>query len=1134
MEEHKRQTANRLIGLLAGTALSLLVLIIPVMAQVPTGTIRGTVKDSSGAIVAGATITVRNEDTNQTRVVTSGVDGTYYVPSLLVGHYDVQAERSGFQTATTTGIVLNVSDNLAVNFTLELGATQQRVVVTGEAPQVNTTNGQLGGLVDENQMAELPLNGRNYIDLSLMQAGVTQDKNFGNGGGEAGTSYSSNGASVRSNYFTLDGAPVGTMYARSPASEGNSTLGVDGIKEYRVITNNFPAEYGMAMGSQLVMVSKGGGNQFHGDVFEYLRNNAFDAANFFDRPLPVNNFQRLPPFRRNNFGAAFGGPIKKNKTFFFGVYEGLRQTLGVTSALVVPGAGCHGAAGDTITAAECPQLAPTSSVTIAPVVAPILNTVYPMPNNGLTGYTYPSSDTNREDYGQMRVDQNFSSADSAFARYTIQQGVLDNNGAGLTATPSGSAYPSYRLTGDTRNQFLSLVENHIFSPTVLNTARLSFSRTKFVLASVYTQDLSGPQFSFVPGFPIGPMSIGGITRFAPSSDLPNVYGVQNVYTFSDDLAYMHGRHALKFGMLFNRFNNGLNQGNSVNGLLNFPSLARFLEGIPSLTEVETPGSNQNRDFIWNTLGFYAQDDWRVSSRLTLNLGLRYEFMTQPWELNGRQSHYDSWLTSAAPVIGPVMRDRTHLNFSPRIGFAYDVTGHGTTSIRGGFGIYYDIANIGMALEQTALSSLPFSSLIDVVNFQKAVFTVPFTIPPGNVDNTPQGIDYNAYQPHLVQYNLTVDHQFPANMALSVSYAGSRGAHLWTITDGNPELPSTNIIPGVRMWNGILSHPINPNIGSVTGTTTNSASWYNALEVVLNKRFGHGLQFQSAYTWSKLLDTNQGQEDVSDCNNAPPPGLEGVDPLRPLTDKGPACFDVASDWHLSLLYSLPSIRSGGFLSKVTNGWSVGNIVSIESGYAFTPVETSNRSNSNVLQGQFEWLNYGTATVAPGQTGPNGQVNTTNVTFIPFDKSKVITGNPNQWFNPLMFDLQPTVFDSSIPGADPTNGSYYWGQLGNTGRNILRGPGLGTWDFSLRKDTKVGFLGEAGSIEFRAEFFNLLNRPNFGMPDPRAFLGDPSNSGTYSEAPLGSGPGNPTGIGTVGKITTTATTSRQIQLALKVIF
>ena len=468
-------------------ALILLFEATPVIAQLPTGTILGLVKDASGASIPNATVTVSNVGTDQARTLTTGEDGTYRFPALPVGGYRVKAEHPGFKTETREGLVLEVTQEAVVNFTLEVGRTEEQVVVTGEAPLVNATNSSLGGLVNSDQMADLPLNGRNYIDLTLMQSGVAKAAAIGNGQGTTGTWFSSNGAPMRSNNIMLDGARLTNVFSGSSGTEAGTTLGVDGIQEYKVITNSFSAEYGMSMGSQLVMVSKGGTNRFHGDVFEYFRNSALDARNWFDYGY-LGGGPRLPRFQRNNFGGSFGGPIKKNKTFFYAVFEGLRQNLGQSTVDAVIPANCYDSGSKQILTTNNP-CASLSSGTVAPVIVPLAN-LYPYPNlpsvtPGAPNdrFTFPSAATTNINYAQIRVDQNFSASDTFFARYTVDDGVAD--------TPLQD--PGFATEFAGRNEFATLSENHLFSPTVLNTARMSFSRTPTNAVDLFPPLVAGPR-----------------------------------------------------------------------------------------------------------------------------------------------------------------------------------------------------------------------------------------------------------------------------------------------------------------------------------------------------------------------------------------------------------------------------------------------------------------------------------------------------------------------------------------------------------------------------------------------------------------------------------------------------------------
>jgi Carboxypeptidase regulatory-like domain/TonB dependent receptor len=1128
-------------------ALTLLLMAIPAFAQLPTGAILGSVKDTTGASVPGATVTIRNIDTSISRTVTSAQDGTFNVPGLSTGHYEVKAEHEGFKTENRTGITLNVTDQALINFVLEVGSTTQEVVVSGEAPIVNTQDATLGGLVNEQYMQDLPLNGRNYVDLSLLEPGVSQDKNSS---GNGATSFSVNGASPRSNNFTLDGAVTVTQEGRNPANgAAGSTLGVDGVKEYKIITSDFPAEYGLASGSQVVVVSKNGTNQFHGDAFEYLRNNVMDARNFF---ALVN-----PPLIKNQFGGAFGGPIKKDKTFFFGVFEALRQKLGVTNNLSVPALGCSRPNGTTAVAAGtlltplpsatdplgCPDV--ESPTVVSPFTAPIL-AIYPAPNvaavgNGLNHFTFNTANRVSENYGQMRVDQNLSTADSLFVRYTVDNGVL--------ITP-GSIIPQNHTETDVRNQWLSIGENHIFSASVLNTFRLSFSRTD--LHTLGVDVIPGP--SLIAGQPMGSIGIGGngsgsgaYTALTAGSVVPTVQ-VQNIYTLSDDVNWTWGKHSFKFGTLLNRWNEGVQNVSGLIGQLVYGTFQNLVLSQPNLIEFRPPFANGHRFNIFDTLGFYGQDAWRVNQRLTLNLGLRYEFMTVPREIYGRQSRVVNDFTDPF-TVGPIIAQNSTHDFSPRIGIAYDLFGNGKTAVRAGGGIYYDVGNIGGALEQDVIGSPPFSGLSDVLTSSNPPVSSYWPVPlplPANIINTPsdvtpQFIDYQWKSTYQLQYNASVQQQLPWDMGISVGYVGNRGVHLPTIRDSNPIIPTSTGPcgdPASSCVNGMVQfwdqgspkyHYINPNFPSTINIATKSDSHYNALQIVLNKRTSHGLQFQTSYVRSKVTDDVQGMENVRDCSAGA--GIQGTDPLFPSVDNGPACFNIPNNWQFSMVYHFPLKANGSALLKAAaNGWWVGSIASILSGEPFSIVTTNNRSNSGVLQGQNDYVNKNTAaliaahpcTSQPGQ--PASGSNPCAYTPIPFDANTVLTygvvnGVVQQYFNPAMFSIAPDF-------VSPEGGGNTVGQLGNAGRNILQGPPSRDWAFSLVKDTKVGFLGEAGQVEFRAEIFNILNHPDFGEPTATAFAGNQSTKdlGAFSETP-GKG---------AGQITKQQNIPRQIQLALRVEF
>jgi hypothetical protein len=1279
------EVSGNLKVLACGLAICLL-LLLPIAASAQeSGAILGVIRDTSGGVVPNARVTVTNTGTAVARTVTTGADGAYRVPALQPGIYSVKVEAQGFETTTLTALNLHVAEELVSNATLRVGAATQEVTVTGEAPVVNTTTSSIGNLVSDQTIAELPLNGRNYTDLTLLAPGVVAATHSGLG--DAGTWYSSNGAPPRSNNYTLDGALTVTKNGTGPASSTGNALGVDGIREYKVVTSMFSAEYGLLMGSQMVVVSKGGSNKWSGSVFEYLRNNHLDARNFFDpQPWLTNNIlvdasgnlMRNPQFKRNNFGASFGGPIQKDKTFFFLVYEGVRMVQGDTIQDTTMAAACHfwnvpgvgnviaggGPIPSTVTlpagfspsnqviidgfsrtafaGATLADLAGKPAGTVSACggvkvpdsgVVPTVSTVvqpwvgqFPFPNQVTTAanqpnYTFPGFTRARDDYAQLRVDHNFSANDTFFTRYTFIDGVIHTpySNGNLSGSATGIGYPQFPIEGLSRNQYITLGENHIFSPTLLNSFRLSFSRTIYTNLLIEANDpglnpdflLKDPEgsscvtsgtnciWSYVPAQTTGGINPGsGVTGISAGGTFPN-YHATNTWTLGNDVFYTRGKHGLKFGVLINRMNQPHLQSKSVRGGLSFSNIGNFLAAVPSNFNIVGPGKSValdptsftndllappfngrfiDRNFTWFTYGFYLQDDYRATPRLTLNLGLRYEFRTDLHEQYNRESYIPDMHTSTQAQVGfehGLITNPTYKNWSPRLGFAWDIRGNGKTAIRGGFGIYFDVGNYGALLTQSSTGIPPFISNTTFFN------TGSFSIDPGctpsvststclslplsagatGAGKSLQGNDYNARSPHSMQYNLTVEQQLPLGVGLAVSYVGRRSLNLYTGMEGNPVVPDhfdsagnpvynvengqvgclnnslsvdANGVPQPFTLNGVAMGPTDTiTVGGVTGVPypcrvnpywtsalfyTNAASaWYNSMQVAVNKRLSRGLMFQTAYTWSRATDTTQGTRFNDDCGGAAAAAF-GRNPYNIAKDYGVSCYDVTHAMHFNLLYHLPTIQSNGFLSKVVNGWWVGNLVTVQGGNAFTPIVNQDRSFSGIVSQQsrmYASLNTEAYTV---------HISGKDYNFIPFNPDTVITGDPLQWFNPLMFGEAPL------------------GQGGNVPRNYLRGPGLGSWDFSLVKDTKLGFLGEGGNLQFRAEFFNILNRANFDFINTGAsvFAG---NTSINSFTPVGGSSISCNDVSacpiqaplsSAGQITSTATNSRQIQFALRVSF
>ena len=1011
-------------------------------AQITAATVSGLVADETGGVLPGVGVTLKNVETGLTRSVVTAHDGLYNVPGLPPGMYDARASLPGFTPAVRSGIQLAVGQQARLNLTLKVGVTEM-VIVAGTPALVDTKGSSLSALVGEKTIEDLPLNGRNFIELALLQPGVAAFSNRGPASlTTRGQQININGANGRANSYLLDGANMSSYAGVAVSTAADTTLGVDMIREFRVVTNAFSADYGRAMGGVISVVTKSGTNQSRGSGFEFFRNSAMDARNFFDVGAPR-------PFARHQFGLTAGGPIRKDRTFFFGGTEGLIESLGLTRLTTVPSA-----------AARAGQLWPVN-----PVVRPYLD-LFPLPNGpeldgGLARFTFPFAQTTGEAFAQARIDHSFSSADSLFVRYTI-----DDAARGLP-----TLYPRFSSDQKSRSQWLTIEERRTLSATLLNTARFSYSRVKLGLRVV--NEGVGPELAFVPGqATIGQIAVGGMEVLGPTPNNPSSNDI-DYFTFSNDMAYSKGRHFLKAGVLIERVHTYTLTSTNLRGRFAFSNLEAFLAGSPSRFVGVLPGAQIERSRRSTTFGFYLQDDLTLHARLTLNLGLRYEFFTVPNDTNDRDSSLRNLVTDRDFTMGPIFENPSLKNLGPRVGFAWDVSGDGKASVRGGAGVYYDTDGTFNTALVAATFSPPFALPINVLN---PTFPHP-SFERSIADRAARAIDYNVRQPRMLTGHVSLEREMLPTLVLTAGYAGSRGYNLAQAIEGNPAVPQ--ILPDGTRFFPLNAPRQNPNWGSIDFRTTGGRSWYNALQLGATKRFSRGFRGQVSYTFGRVIDETQGQVGVDATNSSVFP----QDPIDPRNDRGPADFDVRHVLTMNFTWELPfGEQLTGLPGVFARGWHINGLGVVRSGVPFSPS----------IQTGVNWSQSGNV-ATNAEDRPNLRPGVR-----PED---VVLGGPNRYFDPNAFVLQPRGF------------------LGNAGRNMLRGPGFVNFDLSAVKHHSWHLAGKGGAIEFRVEAFNVFNRPNFSIPNRVVFAG-----AREGEAPLP----------TSGHITSTVNDARQLQLGVKIKF
>lgn len=1042
-----------------------------VSGQVVTGTVFGTVRDSSGAVVLQAKVSARNTETGIVRIATTDPSGVYQILSVPAGSYEVEASVSGFKTEVRTGVTVTVGESVGINFELAVGEIQQRVEVEATPPQVETTNASLGGVVGGAAVRELPLNGRDWLQLVTLQPGVVgavgqqSSSSYSNSRAARGNgqSLSISGSRPTGNVFLVDGLVVNDYANASPGSGLNINLGVEAIREFRVLTSEYTAQYGRSTGGVVTAVYKSGTNEFHGGVFEFLRNDVLDARNTF---LPTK-----PPYRQNQFGGSAGVPIIKNKTFLFADYEELREVKGLahTSDTLSPNA----RNGIICTNSACSQ---TQSVQIAPAIRPYL-AFFPVANGPINGDTakfiFAGKRIGFEHYGVARIDHSFSSNTTLSGSYQADnttEGQPDPYNQKITGSPS-------------RHQNAVLSLQHIFSAGLLNTARMGVSRTHATDAldqSAINPIVADTSLGFLAGHPAGLITVAGTTGTqgglgASGSDTLNYTSFQ----WGDEVSWIKGWNTFGFGATAERMRYNKNSLSMPLGTYDFPTMEDFLLGNSDNFTGDVPGTEDIRAIRSTYVGLYFEDGITLRRNLKVTLGLRYDFETPLTEQFGRIANLAT-LASQTPIVGgDYFHNPTTKNFAPRVGIAWDPTGSGKMSIRSGFGVY-DVLPLPYLIENRT-NGYPV--------FLQGTVTPPpaLPFPNGAIELVQVGSKRETYmqsnppRAYNMQWNFTIQRQLARDLALTVGYVGSRGNHLPRSIEDMDQVPLSQVTiapDGHLMFpippKGAKPQRINPAFSRIAGTVWDDYSTYHSLVTDLNKRFSHGFFVRAGYAWSKSIDL--GSNTFSDNESTNTSGSPYA--FQPRLQKGVSDFDVTHNFVLNYSWALPSPGvQNNVVRAVAAGWELGGIFTARSGAPFTVTLSTDRAHTGDSR---------TASSSGGQRPdfnplPGCSVNAIN------------PGDPSNYIKTQCF---------SFP-AD--------GELGNLGRNTLRGPGLQEYDFSVFKNW---LIHERLRLQFRAEAFNLFNKANYQAPKTKIFDG----AGNY--------------ISTASQLTSpTQTSEREIQLGIK---
>lgn len=1081
-----------------------------------TASISGVVKDQTAAVLPGAKVTVLNVDTGSARSVVTSASGTFRVVALPVGTYQVEAEMPGFQTASRRGISLTLGRDAVVELTLQVGDVAEQVTVTAEAPLVDTATATLGGMIDSNQMREIPLNARSFLELVPLQANaVMADTGQQNASKGFGAKLSIGGTRYNTNSFLLDGADVNDSLNVAGSAAG-TMAGVETVREFRVIVNAYDAEYGRHSGGVVSAVTKSGTNEIHGSVFEFLRNDNLDAPRWQDNAFGGGE---KPEFRRNQFGFSLGGPVRENRMFFFASYEGLRDASGQTATYNVPGFLVRSGIVPTSSGAR-------NNIGIHAVTRPYL-LAYPEPNllcdTGCAGSDFPfdrnngaarhvrgETQTTNQNYWTGRLDHRISDSDSLFVRVTVDGAEQEDPGF-VTFAQSKTA-----------NRFSTLEETHIFSPSLLARTHFSYNRTHIREFDIVNEGFQYPNdfWSFDRTDVPGHLSVSNLTGWGGSSTNPKRH-IQNVFQTKEDLFWSRGRHAFKFGGQFERFQFNNRGDFNSGGVFNFNSITAFLQNVVNTANFVAPGSDNDRGLRQNLLGLYFQDDFKWTPQLTLNLGIRYEIISVPKEVHGEvaniwditPAHVAVVTPQTTDVGDPYFENPSLKNFSPRMGLAWDPFGSGKTSVRTGFGLF-DNQVLSDLYRSPIVRAAPFYSVVDlsannlVIAFPDAYFSQRSQLLTAGGRPQIDGMEHFFGRSYVMKWSFEVQQQIGGSTTIETGYAASRALRLMRgSTQLNPTPACGGRLPacpaGVNNPANKLYFLIDQNQPSqafdrMRWRLMDGTSDYHAFKLNLTRRFSRSLQFQSSWTFSRSTDDSSTWNGPDYDNDRAGYGI--------LKDHGLSSYDVRNSFYTNFVYDLPGSQITGAAGKLFGGWSVSGILRLNSG---NPTDVTggrrtkgNRSLRHVSGASMDLVPGGDNNPTSGTTAGCSIAAAGGSLTIPAGQK---LGGPDLYFDPCQFTWPGDDFVSNPSGI----------YAGNLGRHHLIGPGVANVDFTLSKGTALPWIGEAGMLQFRSEFFNLFNHPNFNGPATSLF----DNQGRPAATP--------------GRISS-AKAARQIQFAVKVIF